>query len=832
MVKKLRYFCTLLLMMVASVTWAGSVDDVLTSADFTATSSSYSFFTGVKKTSDAVYAGNSAKYSTGAIQMRSNNSNSGIVSTTSGGKITKVTITWDTNTVDARNLEVYGSNTAYSAASDLYGANSGTLLGTLNKKNNETEVEVSGDYAYVGIRSASGALYLTNVTFTWDDGKNDNLADPEFSFGDTNSFEVDQKADGTFPAFQAPTLNYADGFDGTVEYSSSNTDVATVNAQTGDVTIIGVGTAKIMAHAEATEKYNAGNAEYTITVNMYIDPTAGTEENPYTVAQARAAIDAVKPSSIENAYVKGIVYKVDKYNETYHSINYWISDDGTSTNPLQVYSGKGLESADFNSIEDVTVGDEVVVCGTLKDYNGTYEFDKNNYLVSTTHQDAPVVVDVATVNSLTPTSLTVGDEGTFVADVTVAVGVADDEYQVTFAADNDDVLTVSSTGTYKAVGKGTVTVTVHVEAVDAEHFNNVDKEFTVVVKNAAAPAATGDYKLVTSTDDIEDGQYLIVYEEIALNGALGSGIDHTQNYIGVAKSGDFIVATDAANAASFNVTAVNGGYAITTQDGTYIGHTGTKNTLNAQNTELVNTLSINEENREAVIACGEYYLRFNKASDQDRFRYYKSGQQAVYLYKRVNETAPAVTFNVNVTEAGYATLYYGASNLVVPEGVKASTYTVTEGQLQASKVYTANKVIPAGTGVVLEAAEGTYTFTATSEVAEAADANMLKGSDGGYQDKTEGYKYYILSYDKQGQNPGFYFQNEGGTYVTNGAHKAYLAVPEEVAGEAKFFTFGGETGINAVEAGKTNGVVYNLQGQRVENAQKGIFIMNGKKVVR
>jgi hypothetical protein len=116
----------------------------------------------------------------------------------------------------------------------------------------------------------------------------------------------------------------------------------------------------------------AGHASYTLKVNMYVDPTVGTKENPYTVAQARAAIDKVKPSSIEKAYVKGIVYKVDKYNETYHSINYWISDDGTSTNPLQVYSGKGLESADFNSIEDVTVGDEVVVCGTLKDFNGTY----------------------------------------------------------------------------------------------------------------------------------------------------------------------------------------------------------------------------------------------------------------------------------------------------------------------------------------------------------------------------------------------------------------------------------------------------------------------------
>ena len=445
-------------------------------------------------------------------------------------------------------------------------------------------------------------------------------------------------------------------------------------------------------------------------------------------------------------------------------------------------------------------------------------------------------VDVATVNSLSPTSLTVGDEGTFVADVTVAEGVADDEYEVTFSADNDDVLTVLSDGTYEAVAKGTVTVTVHVEALDEEHFNNVDKEFTVVVKNPAAPAATGDYKLVTSTADIEDGQYLIVYEdtEIAMDGALGTGIDKAQNYIGVAKSGDFIVATDAANAASFNITAVDGGFAIATQDDIVIGNTSDANGLKTGD-DLVNTIEITEAG-DAAIVSSYAHLRYNASSGQDRFRYYKSSsytnQKAVYLYKRVNETAPAVTFDVNVTEAGYATLYYGASNLIVPEGVQASTYTVTEGQLQASKVYTANEVIPAGTGVVLKAEAGEYTFAATQDDGDVDDANMLKGSDGDYRDKTEGFMYYILSYDKQGQNPGFYFQYEGGTQVDNAPHKAYLAVPAEVAGEAKFFTFGGETGINAVEAGKTNGVVYNLQGQRVENAQKGIFIMNGKKVVK
>jgi len=143
--------------------WAEDVTDVLTATSFAATSTTYTDFSNVSFTSDAVYAGNSAKTSSGGIQLRSKNSNSGIVSTTSGGKVKSVSITVESgsNTVD-----VYGSNTAYTAASDLYGNNKGTKLGSLSS--NSTTVTVEGDYAYVGIRSNNGAIYLTNITIVWE----------------------------------------------------------------------------------------------------------------------------------------------------------------------------------------------------------------------------------------------------------------------------------------------------------------------------------------------------------------------------------------------------------------------------------------------------------------------------------------------------------------------------------------------------------------------------------------------------------------------------------------------------------------------------------------
>ena len=106
----------------------------------------------------------------------------------------------------------------------------------------------------------------------------------------------------------------------------------------------------------------------------------GTADAPLTVAQAMALIDA--ESTIDEAFVKGKISKIDSYNSTYKSITYWISDDGGTTTQLQVYSGKGLDGADFAAKEDLTVGQTVTIKGKLKKYNTTYEFDKTSSILS------------------------------------------------------------------------------------------------------------------------------------------------------------------------------------------------------------------------------------------------------------------------------------------------------------------------------------------------------------------------------------------------------------------------------------------------------------------
>lgn len=148
-----------------------SVVDELTRATTSVSSGSttYSNWSGKTVTSDAVYAGNSAG-SNDAIQLRSNNSNSGIITTTSGGKAKKVTVVWNSSTASDRKIDIYGKNSAYSAASDLYdNSKQGTKIGSITY-GTSTELTISGDYEYIGIRSNSGALYLTSVSITWNTG--------------------------------------------------------------------------------------------------------------------------------------------------------------------------------------------------------------------------------------------------------------------------------------------------------------------------------------------------------------------------------------------------------------------------------------------------------------------------------------------------------------------------------------------------------------------------------------------------------------------------------------------------------------------------------------
>ena len=163
-----------------------NVSDTLTrdTTGVTSGSSSYTNWSGKQGTSGAVYAGCSAG-GNDSIQLRTKNSESGIVTTVSGGKVKSITVSWNSNTQNSRSINIYGKNSAYESASDLYGSNQGTLLGTLSYGN--TTLVVTGSYTYIGIRSSADALYLDSVTISYGGDENATNVANYIMFEDTEN---------------------------------------------------------------------------------------------------------------------------------------------------------------------------------------------------------------------------------------------------------------------------------------------------------------------------------------------------------------------------------------------------------------------------------------------------------------------------------------------------------------------------------------------------------------------------------------------------------------------------------------------------------------------
>lgn len=110
----------------------------------------------------------------------------------------------------------------------------------------------------------------------------------------------------------------------------------------------------------------------------------GSLSDPYNVAEAIAAIKAgTAPTTL--VYLTGIISDVAFYNDQYKSITYYISDDGKGKD-MQVYSGKGLNGADFASKEDLKVGQKVTILGKImkftdKNGNDIMEVDKTSSII-------------------------------------------------------------------------------------------------------------------------------------------------------------------------------------------------------------------------------------------------------------------------------------------------------------------------------------------------------------------------------------------------------------------------------------------------------------------
>lgn len=211
------------------------------------------------------------------------------------------------------------------------------------------------------------------------------------------------------------------------------------------------------------------------------------------------------------------------------------------------------------------------------------------------------------------------------------------------AVDGEKVtLTVNPGNGYEL---GTLTVMngeTPVEVAEDNTFIMPDAAVVVSATFTKIEIPEGDYVKVTSTKDVTSGIYLIVYEtdKLAFNGGLET-LDAVGNSVSVEINGNMIVSNETVDAAIFTYDAT--AKTLKSASGKYIGKTAYSNGIDvSETTAYTNTISIDEDGNAVITASGECVLRYNSTSDQKRFRYYKSGQKAIQLYKKTNEHAPSL----------------------------------------------------------------------------------------------------------------------------------------------------------------------------------------------
>ena len=208
---------------------------------------------------------------------------------------------------------------------------------------------------------------------------------------------------------------------------------------------------------------------------------------------------------------------------------------------------------------------------------------------------------------------------------------------------------------------------------------------------------------------------------------------------------------------------------------------------------------------------------------------------------KVDLSVPSVEFEpyyeITMGPAGYMTYSNGAKYTVS----NASVYTVSANNTNSVSLTEQNveTIYPAadgnsiGDGIILKAEEGaTITIHSVgNENASDLGTNYLAGSGDNGRNVTATATTYVFNWDgSNASSVGFYKASGDGTL---GAHKAYLDVTGAHAREFLSFDFDGETttGVSEFKANQNNGVIYNLQGVRQNQLQKGLNIVNGKKVL-
>ena len=534
------------------------------------------------------------------------------------------------------------------------------------------------------------------------------------------------------------------------------------------------------------------------TYEIEVKTIENTKEKAYTVSEAIALIKAGKDLATQ-VYVKGVVSEiVTKYNPDYGNVSFNVSADGSvEGEQFQFYRTQKDAENTYTEDPKIEVGATVIGYGTLFLYKDNYEFAAGNYLVEYNAPMEKVLKSIAISGEATKTTYFEGE--TF--DPTGLVVTATYEDESTRVVTNG----VKWTCTPETLILGTTEV--NVTATYGE--KTARKTVAVIVTEAPKMVDIDLAKDQTTTATTDKLEWLGEFVTVTANKAK-AGTETNSYYPGNGKTstrfytGSTLTFTPAPFVVLGEITyeATTVGFAKVMAESQWKNATAEANGMSATITPIDGTKPVS-----ATIGART------------------GGNSFSINYSLANEISLALVAKSNDTY--YATF----SSACACEFVGAEVFTVNvEGEnIVLNEV--ASKQVPANTGVLVKSTANAVTVTRLESAPAIEGTNLLKPAS---EKMTEGFKFYKLAYDNYTEKTGLGFYwgaAEGGAFTVKPG-LAYLAVPQAQAANVKGFSFDGtQTGINGVEATTAKGAIYNLNGQRVEKAQRGIYIQNGKKFI-
>jgi hypothetical protein len=573
----------------------------------------------------------------------------------------------------------------------------------------------------------------------------------------------------------------------TVSYSSGDTNIAIVNAETGEVTPVNVGSTTITATFAEDDTYNATTANYTIVVNKGT-PILSFPESSYTAVIG----ETFTPPTLYNPYNLSVYY---------FSYNTYPADVDRTTGAITLKNPGNIEVIAKFDGNDNWNGGEAKYALSINESAVTHYTINNNG---------------ATNGSVSTDKSTAAAGETVTLSNTPNTGYELDYYIVT----GENNTTIEVNGNQFTMPAGNVWISAVFKQTEYTITINASENGTV-----SADKTTGlhynDYVTLTITPNSD-----FELDQLFVKDANNNPINVNNNQFQMPAS---------------NVT-VSATFKSASQQDTPSTYTITINSMQNGNVEANKTSDITagETITLTVTPNSGYQLTRLNVKDADGTTINVDNNYS-FIMPASNVTISAIfsltsigTENASIGEWGYATFSSGSAlNFANVTGIKA--YVATSVDNQQVTLTQVMGTVAGGTGLVIIRDNDCYETVFEIPVVQSGSEynnNLLVPGDGNPLTLSNRYTDYVLTVKDREVKFAEVWSEEHLPTIEVG--KAYLRIPATNGARTRSLSVvinNGTTGINAIENDQDENVIYNLRGQRVENPTKGLYIINGKKVI-